>query len=101
MSLATKLVAALILLLALLCAGLALYANHLRGKVSDLQEEVRSAAADASAHGTYASEARVLDREYRNTTQEPRRVLEEQKEWADDPVPSPVADRLRKRTDTP
>lgn len=98
MSLTAKLYAlGLLVLLALAGAG---YIYHLHSRIDKLQEGKALATADSSAHRTYSTNSRQLDREYRTAKEETREALEANREWADQPVPPAVADRLRKRTET-
>lgn len=97
MSLKLKLYALLALVLAAVGAGL--YINHLHSRIDKLSEQKAEASADAAAHGTYASGSRKLEQEYRTAKEETREALEANREWADQPVPPAVADRLRKRTE--
>ena len=98
MSLQLKLYALLASVLAAIASGL--YINHLHSRIDKLSEQKAEATADASAHSTYASGSRKLDQEYRTAKEETREALEANREWADQPVPDAVADRLRNRTDT-
>lgn len=98
MSLKPKLYALLALVLAAVGAGL--YINHLHSRIDKLSEQKAEASADASAHDTYATGSRKLEQEYRTAKEETREALEANREWADQPVPPAVADRLRKRTET-
>ena len=89
----------LYVLLALVLAAVAVagYINHLHSRIDKLSEQKAEASADASAHGTYATGSRKLEQEYRTAKEETREALEANREWADQPVPPAVADRLRKR----
>jgi ABC-type siderophore export system fused ATPase/permease subunit len=99
MSLAVKAYAALAVVLAI-AAGV-LYVQHLHRKIDKLEQSNTALSADVSAHGAYVSGSKELDRAYRTAKEETREALEANREWADMPVPDAVADRLRKRTDSP
>lgn len=99
MSLTAKAYAALALVLMVLAS--LWYVNHLHSRIEKLEQENTELSADSNAHETYAAGSRELDREYRTTKEETREVLEANREWADQPVPSDVSDRLRNRTESP
>lgn len=75
-------------------AGYSAYLSHRLDSVSDQKE---TATATAAGYKTYATEHRKVQEQKEATNYEVHEALERHPDWADEPVPAELADKLRDR----
>lgn len=76
-----------------------LYVWGLKRKVEKLEEQSTTAIADRNASDAWRRGAIVVSKDREEATRAADEVLDRNRDWADEPVPSDVADLLRNRKD--
>lgn len=78
-----------------------LYIWSLTRKVAQLEARATTAEATGAADQAWRKGHVVLTKNKEETNHATEEVLERNQDWSERPVPSDVADRVRKRTDSP